>query len=101
MVNAYGFLEVKGLVTGIAAADAMVKAASVRLVTQIQTDPAFITIVVEGDLGACGAALEAGRRVAASLGQVVSEKLIGRPEPDLAHIFKDPRATPRRRRKKT
>lgn len=90
MVNAYGFLEVKGLATGIEAADAMVKAAHVRLVAQLKTDPGFITLVVEGDIGACGAAIHAGRAAAARVGEVVSERLIGRPEPDIDLFFGEP-----------
>ncbi len=91
MNNAYGFLEVKGLVTGIEAADAMLKAANVRVVTQITTNPALITLVVEGDIGSCRAAVDVGRWAAERLGGFVSEKVIGRPEPDLALFFSPPR----------
>jgi ethanolamine utilization protein EutK len=90
MNNAIGFLEVKGLVCGIEAADAMLKAASVRLVTQITTNPGLITLVVEGDIGSCRAAIDAGRMAAERLGGVVSEKVIGRPEPDLALFLNPP-----------
>jgi ethanolamine utilization protein EutK len=96
MKNAYGLLEVRGLVSGIEAADAMLKAASVRLTTQITTHPGLITLVVEGDIGSCRAAIDAGRLAVARFGGAVSEKVIGRPEPDLALFFK-----PSRRRKKT
>ncbi len=88
--NAYGFLEVKGLVAGIEAADAMVKSAHVRLAAQLLTNPALITLVVEGDIGACAAALDAGRMAALRVGQVVSEKLIGRPETDIELFFGRP-----------
>ena len=84
MNTAYGFLEVRGLVAGIECADAMLKAASVRLATQITTNPALITLVVEGDIGSCRAAIDAGRLAAQRMGSLVSEKVIGRPEPDLA-----------------
>ena len=90
MHNAYGFLEVKGLVTGIEAADAMLKAADVRVVSQITTNPALITLVVEGDIGSCRAAIDAGRLAAERFGGLVSEKVIGRPEPDLALFFSQP-----------
>ena len=87
MNNAYGFLEVNGLVTGIDAADAMLKAAQVQLRAQIRTHPALITLVVEGDIGSCRAAVDAGRMAAERLGGVVSEKIIGRPEPGLDLFF--------------
>jgi ethanolamine utilization protein EutK len=87
MKNAYGFIEVYGLVTGIETADAMLKAASVRLVAQVTTNPGLITLVVEGDIGSCRAAIDAGRVAAARLGTVVSDKVIGRPEPGLELLF--------------
>ncbi len=88
MKHALGFLEVRGLVAGIECADTMLKAASVRLATQITTNPALITLIVEGDIGSCRAAIDAGRMVAERLGAMVSEKVIGRPEPDLALFVK-------------
>jgi ethanolamine utilization protein EutK len=81
--NAYGFLEVRGLVTAVEAADAMVKSAPVRMAGQVTTNPALITLIVEGDIGACAAAIDAGRLAAARLGEIVSSRLIGRPEPDI------------------
>ena len=92
MHNAYGFLEVRGLVAGVTVADAMLKAAHVQLIAQITTKPGLITLAVEGDIGACRAALDAGRLAAGLLGVIVSEKVIGRPEPDLALFFKRPKA---------
>jgi ethanolamine utilization protein EutK len=84
MHNACGFLEVKGLAVAIEVADTMLKSANVRIVKQIKTNPALITLVVEGDIGSCRAAVDAGRALAQRLNALVSEKVIGRPEPDLA-----------------
>jgi ethanolamine utilization protein EutK len=84
MRNACGFLEVKGLAVAIEVADAMLKSANVRIVKQIKTNPALITLVVEGDIGSCRAAVDAGRSLALRFNALVSEKVIGRPEPDLA-----------------
>ncbi|OGB31028.1 MAG: hypothetical protein A3F78_08870 [Burkholderiales bacterium RIFCSPLOWO2_12_FULL_61_40] len=85
--NAYGFLEVKGLVTAVVAADAMVKSAYVRLQAQIQTDPGLITLVVAGDIGACSAAVEAGRTAALGVGEVLSDRVMGRPDPGIDLFF--------------
>jgi ethanolamine utilization protein EutK len=85
--DAYGFLEVRGLVTSIVAADAMVKTAQVRLMAKIENRPGLITLVISGDLGACSAAIDAGRTAAASIGQVVSEKVMGRPDLGLRIFF--------------
>lgn len=85
--NAYGFLEVKGLVTAVVAGDAMVKSAYVRLQAQIQTDPGLITLVVAGDIGACSAAVEAGRVAALRVGEVLSYRVMGRPDPGIDLFF--------------
>ena len=58
MINALGLLEVDGMVAAIDAADAMLKAANVRLLSHEVLDPGRLTLVVEGDLAACRAALD-------------------------------------------
>ncbi|WP_440468225.1 BMC domain-containing protein [Pseudomonas sp. YH-1] len=87
MLNAIGLLEVRGLVVGIEAADAMLKSASVRLLRQALTNPALVSLVVEGDLAACRAALDAGAAVALRANALVSRKEIGRPEDDTAYLL--------------
>ena len=82
MINALGLLEVDGMVAAVDAADAMLKAANVRLLSHQVLDPGRLTLVVEGDLAACRAALDAGSAAAARTGRVVSRKEIGRPDDD-------------------
>ena len=65
MINALGLLEVDGMVAAVDAADAMLKAANVRLLSHEVLDPGRLTLVVEGDLAACRAALDAGSAAAA------------------------------------
>ena len=80
MINALGLLEVDGMVAAVDAADAMLKAANVRLLSHEVLDPGRLTLVVEGDLAACRAALDAGSAAAARTGRVISRKEIGRPD---------------------
>ena len=61
-----------GLVAGTEAADAMVKAANVQLVTKQQVGGGLITIIVSGDVGAVRSAVDAGRAAAEVVGRVVS-----------------------------
>lgn len=82
MINALGLLEVSGLVAGIDAADAMLKSASVRLLNHKVLDPGRITLVVEGDLAACRAALDAGVAAANRTGKVIGYQTMGRPDKD-------------------
>lgn len=82
MINSLGLLEVDGMVAAVDAADAMLKAANVRLLSHQVLDPGRLTLVVEGDLAACRAALDAGCAAAARTGRVISRKEIGRPDDD-------------------
>lgn len=81
-INSLGFVEVKGLCAAIQTADAMVKCASVRLLRQLSRDPQLITLVVEGELGACSAAVEVGAAQAERLGALVASRVMGRPAQD-------------------
>ncbi len=63
MINVLGLLEVDGMVAAIDAADAMLKAANVRLLSHEVLDPGRLTLVVEGDLAACRAANAIKERV--------------------------------------
>ena len=60
MGEALGMVETKGLVAMIEAADAMVKAANVRLIGKEQIGAAYVTVMVRGDVGAVKAATDAG-----------------------------------------
>jgi ethanolamine utilization protein EutK len=81
-INSLGLLEVRGLVAGIEAADAMLKSARVRLLRQHQINPGLITLVVEGDLAACRASVDAGVAAASRIGEVISQRIIGAPDGD-------------------
>ena len=70
------------MAAAIETADAMLKCAAVRLLRQLQRDPAQITLVVEGELGACAAAVEAGKASAQRMDALVAGHLLGRPAAD-------------------
>jgi len=76
-----GFVETYGLVAAVEAADAMVKAARVRVRTVVNADLGLLSVICEGDLAACRAAVDAGKAAAAAVGDCVSTNLIGRPDP--------------------
>ncbi|NME97323.1 BMC domain-containing protein [Aneurinibacillus aneurinilyticus] len=90
MAKALGMIETRGLIGSIEAADAMVKAADVRLLSQEKVDAALVTVFVEGDVGAVQAALEAGRAAAERVGELVSSHFIPRPDDEVHHILKKP-----------
>ena len=87
--NAIGFVEVVGLVAAIEAGDAMAKAAQVRLLKYHHITPGLVTVVVEGDLASCRAAVDAGVAAAIRVGQVVSSLVLGRPDRDTEGLVLD------------
>jgi ethanolamine utilization protein EutM len=88
--QALGLVETMGLVAATEAADAMVKAANVRLVSRQQVGGGLITILVTGDVGAVTAAVDAGRAAAEVVGTVVSAHVIPRPHADIPDILERP-----------
>jgi ethanolamine utilization protein EutM len=83
MSDSIGMIETRGYVGSVEASDAMVKAASVSLVRQIQIGGGFVTVVVKGDVGSVKAAVEAGAEAAKRVGELVCSHVIPRPHPEL------------------
>ncbi len=79
MAEALGMIETKSFAALVEAADAMVKAARVELVSYEKTGGGFVTAVVRGDVAAVKAAVEAGVRNAEKVGEVVAVHVIPRP----------------------
>jgi ethanolamine utilization protein EutM len=79
MAEALGMIEARGFTAVVEAADAMVKAAKVDLVSYEKTGGGYVTAVVRGDVAAVKAAVEAGVRSAEKVGEVVSSHVIARP----------------------
>jgi ethanolamine utilization protein EutM len=83
MNESIGMIETRGYVGSVEASDAMVKAAGVTLVRQIQIGGGFVTVVVKGDVGSVKAAVDAGSEAAKRVGELVCSHVIPRPHPDL------------------
>ncbi len=81
--TALGLVETRGLIAAVEAADAMAKAADVRIVGLEQTIAALITVQVVGEVAAVTAAVEAGRAAAARVGELVASHVIPRPHADV------------------
>jgi ethanolamine utilization protein EutM len=84
---ALGMIETKGLVGSIEAADAMVKAANVKLIGKETIGGGYVTVMVRGDVGAVKAATDAGAAAAGRIGELVSVHVIPRPHGDLEFIL--------------
>ncbi|WP_076489096.1 ethanolamine utilization microcompartment protein EutM [Alkalispirochaeta americana] len=84
---ALGMIETKGLVGAIEAADAMVKAANVKLIGKEYIGGGLVTVMVRGDVGAVKAATDAGAAAAQRIGELVSVHVIPRPHSDAEMIL--------------
>jgi ethanolamine utilization protein EutM len=87
MEEAMGLIETKGLVAAIEAADAMVKAANVRLVSKEYAGSGLVTMTVKGDVGAVKAAVDAGAAAGKRIGEVVSVHVIPRPHTEVDKVI--------------
>lgn len=85
--QALGMVETKGMVGMIEAADAMAKAANVRVVGWEMIGGGYVTVLVRGDVAAVKASVEAGSAAANKVGELVSAHVIPRPHSDLEKIF--------------
>lgn len=83
MAEALGMIEARGFAAMVEAADAMVKAAKVELVSYEKTGGGYVTAVVRGDVAAVKAAVEAGVRSAEKVGEVVASHVIARPHTNI------------------
>ena len=87
MNTAIGLIETKGLVGLVEATDAMAKAANVKVLKRVSIGGAFVTTVVQGDVGSVRAAVEAGSNAAAQVGDLVATHVIPRPAESLTAAF--------------
>ncbi len=95
MEETLGFVETCGLIAAVEAADAMNKAARVRIKTVCNADAALISVICTGDLASCKAAVDAGKSAASRVGDLANSNLIARADNDtsklvdhyLVHLF--------------
>lgn len=86
-LQALGMVETKGLVASIEAADAMVKAANVKLIGKVHVGGGLVTVMVRGDVGAVKSATDAGAAAAERVGDLISVHVIPRPHDDVEYIL--------------
>ncbi len=77
--EALGLIETLGMVPAIHAADQMLKAADVELISYENVGSTLVTIMVKGDVGAVKAAVDAGAKAAESVGKLTARNVMPRP----------------------
>jgi len=85
---ALGMIETRGLVPAIEAADAMTKAAEVRLIGREFVGGGYVTVLVRGETGAVNAAVRAGADACERVGDgLVAAHIIARPHREVEPVL--------------
>jgi len=85
--QALGLIETRGMVALVEATDSALKAANVTYRGWKQVGTGLVTVVLEGDVAAVKAAVDAGAAAGAKVGEVVSVDVIARPHGDVGRIL--------------
>ena len=86
-MKALGMIEVKGRIGAVEGLDASLKAANVSLVNMFKVGGGLTTVIVEGDVGAVKAAVDAGAAAAEAVGEVLSVHVIPRPDQSVREML--------------
>ena len=85
---ALGMIETRGLVPAIEAADAMTKAAEVRLIGREFVGGGYVSVLVRGETGAVNAAVRAGADACERVGDgLVAAHIIARPHREVEPVL--------------
>lgn len=87
MPQALGLIETKGLIGAIEAADAMAKAANVKLIGKEKITAALVTVKITGEVAAVKAAVDAGAAAAQRVGQLVAIHVIPQPDSQMTELL--------------
>jgi ethanolamine utilization protein EutM len=85
--KALGFIETRGFIGAVEAADTMLKAASVTMSGYKKSGSGYFAVMVRGDVGAVKAAVDAGTEAAARVGEVISSQVIASPHADMEQMI--------------
>lgn len=87
MAEALGMIETRGYPAAVEAADAMVKAAKVELVSYEKIGGGYVTVVIRGDVAAVKAACDAGSAGASRVGEIIAVHVIARPHANVDAVL--------------
>lgn len=95
-MDAIGFIETRGLIPAIEAADVMLKSAQVGLVERSIVGGGIVTVTVTGDVGAVKAAVDAGASAVQGIGSenLLSQHVIPRPSEQVSDVIFEEKQMP-------
>ncbi|MFW9991106.1 MAG: BMC domain-containing protein [Candidatus Odinarchaeota archaeon] len=85
---ALGFIETRGRVGAVEAADAALKAAEVRLITVRKVSGGLVTVIIEGEVAAVQASIEAAKIRARQLHCDAATNVIPGPAEEIHSLIK-------------
>lgn len=88
-MQALGFIETKGVLAAIEAADAMLKAADVSLLEKTKVGGGLVAVTVTGDVAAVKAAVDAGAAAVERINDaaLITRHVIARPHDELTAVI--------------
>ena len=81
-MKALGMIETQGHVGSVQAVDTMVKSADVEVLGIKEIGGGYVSVYVQGDIGAVKAAIDTAAEAVKKIGKLVSVHVIARPSPE-------------------
>lgn len=90
-MNALGMIETRGLIAAVEACDVMLKTADVSLVGLRKVKAGLVTILIQGDVAAVKASVDAGSQAAdlVTSNSVISTNIIARPNEQIEIVYRN------------
>lgn len=89
-MKALGMIELYGYLAAVEALDSALKAANVSSLGATKVGGGLVTVLVEGDVGAVKASMDAAASAAERVGEVISVHVIPRPHESVGNMIKPP-----------
>ena len=87
-MKALGLIELYGYLAAVEALDSALKAANVSSLGATKVGGGLVTVMVEGDVGAVKASMDAAASAAERVGEVISVHVIPRPHESVGEMLK-------------
>jgi microcompartment protein CcmL/EutN len=84
---ALGFIETQGFTAVFEAIDTACKAGKIEVVGKEKLGGGYVCVIVQGELAAVTAAIEAGREKVGSLGKLIAAHVLARPSPSVLALL--------------
>ena len=88
--QAIGFIETQGYTAVIQAIDTACKAGNVEVIGREKLGGGYITVILQGDVAAVEAAVEAGKAKVEGLGNLIAAHVIARPSGEVMQLIPRP-----------